>query len=94
MSKNTEYLNANLRTEFEDILKDRKLKQGEKVDALIELVDGMLGNVAGVSFNGVNGAVRTEFRNDRDLDVNYDANERIESIEFNRPGMADFHFYA
>jgi uncharacterized protein YkvS len=94
MSKNTEYLNANLRTAFADVLRDRTLKQGEKVDALIELVDGMLGDVAGVSFNGVNGAVRTEFRNDRDLDVNYDANERIESIDFNRPGMTDFHFYA
>jgi hypothetical protein len=93
-SKNIEYLNANLRDEFLGILADRKLKQAEKIEALIEAVDSMLGDVAGVSFGGVNGAVRTESRNDRDLDVNYDANERIESIEFNRKGVADFHFYS
>ena len=94
MSKNTDYLDANLRAEFEEILKDRKLKQGDKVDALIEAVDGMLGDVAGVSFSGVNGAVRTDHLNDGDLHVNSDANGRVESINFGRQGMADFHFYA
>jgi hypothetical protein len=93
-SKNIEYLNANLHATFAQILADRKLKQGEKIEALIEAVDSMLGNVAGVSFNGVNGAVRTKYHNDDDLHVNYDANERIESIDFYRPGMADFHFYS
>lgn len=94
MSENIEYLNASLRDEFAAILADRKLKSGEKIEALIEAVDAMLGDVAGVSFNGVNGAVRTEYRNDGDLHVNIDANERIESIDFNGTGIADFHFYA
>lgn len=94
MSKNAEYLNANLSEEFGLILADRKLKREEKVRALIEAVDAMLGNVAGVSFNGVNAAVRTEYRNDDDLHVNIDANERIESIDFNGTGIADFHFFA
>ena len=94
MSSNADYLNAGLRDKFGLILADRKLKSGEKIEALIEAVDAMLGNVAGVSFNGVNAAVRTEYRNDDDLHVNIDANERIESIDFNGTGIADFHFFA
>lgn len=94
MGDNTEYLSNHLSADFLQILTDKKMKQGEKIEALIDAVDYLLENrLAGVSFRRTNVGIERIERNDGDLEIFTDAHGNIEHIDFlEDERVADLHF--
>lgn len=94
MSDRIEYLTGLLGAEFQQILADRKIKGGERTEALIECVDRLLENVCAIHFRGGRAGIEHEVRNDGDITLNVDGNGRITSIDLGPEELiADFDFW-